>query len=178
MIEYLLAFVERIKVIDCLKVGMTNKKVLGFNLMEGDTLSSTCLAYGIPTPFIQCSLRNKADEVDNGAITKREQRNFTRSIGRSLQFLNVSRTVSKIKCVVDGGPPERTVTEIKNVHVDCKRLSFMLISVTVLHMARRRKAIFDVTNIFQNHSLFETLCCDLSRTLMILFYLQMTLMYL
>ena len=89
-------------------------------MIEGDTLSSTCLVYGVPTPFVQCYLLNKANKVDNGAITEREQINFTRSNGKMLQFRNIHRTVFKIKCVVDGGPPQRRISEIKNVYVDCK----------------------------------------------------------
>ena len=93
-----------------------------FELNEGDTLSTTCLVYGNPTPFIQCSLVNKLDEVVNGAMTKKKQRNFTNIYGRILQFHNVHRTAYRIKCVMDGGPAARRTVEFRDIIVDCKCL--------------------------------------------------------
>ena len=93
-----------------------------FELNEGDTLNSTCLVFGNPPPYMQCSLVNNREQVVNGAITKREPRNFTASIGKRLQFHNVRRAVSRVKCVLDGGPPARKEFVHRTVIVDCKCL--------------------------------------------------------
>ena len=114
----MLALLEPIKVIDCLTVGTTNRKGIVFELNEGATLSSTCLAFGNPPPYMQCSLVNNREQVVNGAITKREQRNFTASIRKRLRFHNVRRTASRVKCVLDGGPPARREVVQRNVIVD------------------------------------------------------------
>ena len=97
---------------------------------EGDTLSSTCLVYGIPIPYIQCSLRNNLDEVLTGAETKRVQRNFTKKFGESIRFNNVRRTAYRVKCIIDGGKAVRKTFAFREIAVDCKCLfvssSFLL----------------------------------------------------
>ena len=99
----------------------TGKK--SFVLMEGETLSTTCIVSGDPKPYLQCYLLNKYGGVDNGQITSKEKRNFTESIEKRLRFHNVRRTVTKIECEIDGGSYARKIIYWAGVVVDCKFFS-------------------------------------------------------
>ena len=74
-----------------------------FELVESGTLRTACIVYGVPKPFLQCYLLNKDGKVDNGQITSKAKRNFTKDIGKRLVFHNVQRTVTKLECEIDGG---------------------------------------------------------------------------
>ena len=126
--DYLLTFVETPSVINC----MPEIKRLGTNyylLKEGGNLSTTCLVHGVPTPFLQCYLLNTFGKVDSNQISSKEKRNFTESIGKRLQFQNVSRSVVKMECELDGGSFAGKTKYSAPVVVNCKY--FKSISVTV-----------------------------------------------
>ena len=74
-----------------------------FDLIESETLRTACIVYGVPKPFLQCYLLNKNGKVDNGQITSKAKRNFTKETGKQLEFHNVRRTVTKVECEIDGG---------------------------------------------------------------------------
>ena len=89
-----------------------------FELIEGGKLTSTCIAAGIPLPFIQCSLLNKNDKIRK--VSKRAQRNFTTA--NPIVFHRVDRRVVRIRCVLDGGPSIRRKSAYGKVMVFCKCL--------------------------------------------------------
>lgn len=91
-----------------------------FEVLEGGTLSTTCIVYGDPKPFLQCYLLNKYGKVDNGQITSKDKRNFTKEVGKRLEFHNVNRTVAKIECKIDGGYYARKTMYWAAVVVGCK----------------------------------------------------------
>ena len=93
-----------------------------FELKEGDTLSTTCIIYGNPTPYIRCYLVNELGVTLPGTTTKREQRNYTSSIGSRLMFHNVRRSAFRLQCLLDGGPQARRDFVHRLVVVDCKYL--------------------------------------------------------
>ena len=115
---------ERPRFIDCLNAGIVNRNLRDeFTLNEGQTLNSTCINYGNPVPFLQCSVLNKDGFVDNGAMTSSERKNYTtRPISQRLLFYNVRRTATKVRCVADGGSYTGKATIEKNVVVNCKCL--------------------------------------------------------
>ena len=87
-------------------------------VIEGRTLSTTCMVYGYPVPLLKCSLLNKDGKVDNGQETSNERRNFT--LRRRLRFHNVRRTVTKIQCQMNGGYWAGRNRHWRHVVVDCK----------------------------------------------------------
>ena len=90
-----------------------------FELMEGGALNTTCIVDGNPKPFLQCYLLNTNGTVDNGQITSKERRSFTKPNAKRLQFHNVSRAVTKVECEIDGGYGRKT-TYGRDAVVYCK----------------------------------------------------------
>ena len=114
--ERSLTLAEPPKIIQCI----TDPDIMRrkyFELVEGETLSTTCIVHGDPKPFLQCYLLNKQGKVDNGQITSKERRNFTDGIGKRLRFHNLRRTVTKIECEIDGGSYAGKIMRWRNVVV-------------------------------------------------------------
>ena len=97
--------------------------------MEGETLSTTCIIYGDPKPFLQCYLLNRHGKVDYRQITSKKRRNFTNEKWKRLEFFQVRRTVTKVECEIDGDFTPKT-RHSRNVVVDCKCLFLSIIFLT------------------------------------------------
>ena len=121
MLDCILLFAEPPRIVQCMLDGIADiVRRNYFALMEGETLSTTCIVYGDPKPFLRCYLLNEKGEVDNGQITSKEKRNFTHEIGKRLQFHNVRRSATKIECEIDGGSHAGKTMQWRHVVVDCK----------------------------------------------------------
>ena len=126
MVQFSLA--EPPSVIECLLAGTKNGIWRNyFELMEGESVNTTCLIDGMPKPFLQCYLLNEHGMVENGQITSKES--FTKPIARRLQFHNVSRKVTKVECEIDGRyGRKKTYARDAVVYCKCKIASKSFLS--------------------------------------------------
>ena len=113
----------------CLDDGLTRDAngARYFAVREGEVLNSTCYVYGNPVPSLVCRTYDQSN-IQQQALPPRTRNYTSLPLSERMCFFFVRRTVTKIKCVADGGPTGKQSKE-QDVRVDCEHIFWYLLPV-------------------------------------------------